>query len=83
MKVRYYGFLSPSSSVPLDEVRARIELAYGFAVPMPEIEITPPPPLRCPSCGGTLVYWLSILPQRDHRAISKPSLALHPQAPSG
>ena len=27
MKVRYYGFLSPSFAMPLEEVKARIEMA--------------------------------------------------------
>jgi hypothetical protein len=75
-----HGFLSPSSSVPLEQVRTRIELAYGFAVATPEIE-TEPPPLRCPHCGGKLIYWLSILPQRDRRATAELSLAL--PVPSG
>ena len=35
MKVRYYGFLSPNSAVSLEEVRAKIELAYGFEVTEP------------------------------------------------
>jgi hypothetical protein len=81
MKVRYYGFLSPSSSVPLEEVKTRIELAYGFTITTPEIETEPLPPMCCPYCGGTLVYWQSIVPLRHRRAIFKPSLAL--PAPSG
>ena len=32
MKVRYYGFLSPSAAVPLEDVKARIEMASGFAL---------------------------------------------------
>jgi hypothetical protein len=32
MKGRYYGFLSPSASVPLEQVKTRIELAYGFPI---------------------------------------------------
>ncbi len=81
MKVRYYGFLSPSSSAPLEEVKTRIELAYGFTITTPEIETEPLPPMCCPYCGGTLVYWHSIVPLRHRRAIFKPSLAL--PAPSG
>nr|MBS0022472.1 transposase [Gammaproteobacteria bacterium] len=30
MKVRYYGFLSPTSEVPLEDVKAKVELAHGF-----------------------------------------------------
>lgn len=81
MKVRYYGFLSPSASVPLEEVKTRIELAYGFAITTPNTEAETLSPMRCPHCGGTLVYWRSIGPQPDHRATPKPSLTL--PAPSG
>ena len=35
MKVRYYGFLSPSAAVPLPDVKARIEMASGFALVTP------------------------------------------------
>ena len=62
MKVRYYGFMNPSSSVTLQEIAARIELAYGFAVKTPESDIEPAKPLYCPCCGGKLEYKYSILP---------------------
>lgn len=62
MKVRYYGFMHPSSSVPLNEISARIELAYGFDVKTPSRKIEPLPPITCPDCGGTLIYRGSILP---------------------
>jgi hypothetical protein len=65
MKVRYYGVLSPTCSVPLEEVRTRSEMAYGFAVHTPEPAIEPLPPMTCRYCGGTLRYWLSILPYQD------------------
>ena len=32
MKVRYYGFVSPSFAMPLEELKARVELAQGFAL---------------------------------------------------
>lgn len=47
MKVRYYGFLSPTSAVPLADVKARIEMASGFAVAAPEVASEPP--ARSPS----------------------------------
>ena len=31
MKVRYYGFVSPSFAMPLEELKARVEMAQGFA----------------------------------------------------
>ena len=58
MKVRHVGFLSPSGSMSIEEVRARIELAQGFAVnAAPTSPGAPAPqaaPARtCPHCGGT------------------------------
>jgi len=64
MKVRYYGFLSPSFSMPIEEVRARIEMANGFAsrASAAEIEVQAPAPLCCPRCAGLLRYVRVILP---------------------
>jgi hypothetical protein len=56
MKVRYYGFLSPSSSVPLEDVKARIEMASGIALAAPEAPSGPPATLRCRHCGGALRF---------------------------
>lgn len=68
MKVRYYGFLSATSAVPLEDVRTRIEMAYGFAVSTLETAIEPLPPMTCRHCGRTLLYRQSILPHHDtHR----------------
>jgi hypothetical protein len=63
MKVRYYGFLSPSFSTPLEEVAARIELAQGFALRAPDAQIQTPAPLCCRHCGGVLRYLRVILPR--------------------
>jgi hypothetical protein len=62
MKVRYYGFLSPSSSVPLEDVKARIEMASGFALVAPETTSEPPAALRCRHCGGALRFSRLLLP---------------------
>ncbi len=62
MKVRYYGFLNPNSSVSLEEIGSCIELAYGFAIKTPDLKIEPLPPLQCPCCGGKLKYQYSVLP---------------------
>lgn len=64
MKVRYYGFLSPGCRLPLDEVRARIELAHGFAVSLPKLELEPRAPLCCRQCGTELRDYTLILPLR-------------------
>lgn len=65
MKVRYYGFLSPSFSMPLQELKARIEMAQGFAAHTrePAPNALPAPP-RCRHCGGVLRYQRTILPPR-------------------
>lgn len=73
MKVRYYGFLSPGSRVSLEEVRARIELTFGFELTTPEVEPEPPPQIVCRHCGHELVYRYSILPHRRRSAAGVPS----------
>jgi putative transposase/transposase-like zinc-binding protein len=60
MKVRYYGFLSPTAKVSLDEVKAKVELAYGFAVIVPGAELPPWPQPVCQVCGGRLRYLKSL-----------------------
>ena len=70
MKVRYYGFLSPTSTVSLDEVRAKIELAYGFTVTTPRAEAEPVPPMSCKQCGFSLRYLFYVLP--GHRLRKPP-----------
>jgi len=62
LTVRDYGFLSPSSSVPLEDVKARIEMASGFALVAPEPTSEPPAALRCRHCGGALRFARLLLP---------------------
>ncbi len=62
MKVRYYEFLHPGSSVPLEKVAALIELAFGFRIATPKTVLEPAEPMICTSCGGSLVFWASLLP---------------------
>ena len=62
MKVRYYGFLSPTSSASLEDVKARIEMASGFALAAPEAPSEPPTALRCRHCGGALRFSRLLLP---------------------
>ncbi len=54
MKIRYYGFMSPGSSVSLVRIRAHIELALGFKVKLPDSEPEPIHRPTCPDCGGDL-----------------------------
>ncbi len=62
MKVRYYGFLSPSSSVSLSTIDTLIQLAYGFQICTPQPQIESTSPITCPHCGGVLKFITSILP---------------------
>ncbi len=64
MKVRYYGFLHPGSSVPLEKISALIELAFGFEIVTPKTVLEPPEPMICTSCGGSLVFRASLLPSK-------------------
>ena len=69
MKVRYYGFLSPTAKVSLDEVKTKVELAHGFAVSTPDAELPPWPQPVCQVCGGRLRYLKSL---RAHAAPPPP-----------
>jgi hypothetical protein len=60
MKVRYYGFLNPHCSVPLEKISTLIQMA--FALEMPDYPESPPKTPICPNCGGTLRYLVSIIP---------------------
>ena len=62
MKVRYYGFLNAASNMSLDEVRAKIELAYGFTITMPKKVKEQLPPLVCRKCGVKLRFLFLSLP---------------------
>jgi Putative transposase/Transposase zinc-binding domain len=79
MKVRYYGFLSPSFSMPIEEVKARIELAHGFAVGIPQQAGDEVPVARtacCPHCGGKLRFCSIMLPRPlGSRALSRANVA--------
>jgi len=67
MKVRYFGFLSPSYSMPIDEIRGRIEMARGFMASAKEASTDEDPPtspaLACPHCGGKLRFCSVVLPR--------------------
>jgi len=64
MKVRYYGFMHGCSAIPLNDIRASIEMMQGFDVvvsePKPEAPEKPGP--CCPGCGCALKYCYSVLP---------------------
>jgi len=60
MKVRYYGFMNPASSVNIAKVSSLIELSYGFDVDVPEVDQQDDIHPACPNCGGQLEvrYWI-------------------------
>jgi Putative transposase len=64
MKVRYYGFLSPNSSISLDEAKGMIEISYGFEVTAPTGEAKPKASFICGSCGNLVRYLFSLPPKR-------------------
>jgi hypothetical protein len=63
MKVRYYGFLSPTARVALQEVKTKVELAHGFAVTAPEVDLPSWPQPLCQLCGGRLRFHRSLRTQ--------------------
>jgi hypothetical protein len=70
MKVRYYGFLSPTAKVSLEELKAKIELAHNFTVTMPEVDRPPWPQPACQACGGPLRFHSST--RAHHSALRVP-----------
>lgn len=64
VKVRYFGFLSPHCAVPMEEVKARIEMAHGFARAQASIEVKAREPMRCSHCGGLLRFVRVSAPMR-------------------
>ncbi len=69
MKIRYYGFLSPTCRVSLEQIRTLIELSYGFDVTPAETEDAQVIRPACSKCGGALkVLYISFPPERVARA---------------
>src|SRR5512147_2852512 len=61
--VRTFGCLSLSFGMSLDELKARVEMAHGFAVQQAAAAAIASPPARCCRyCGGPLRYRRNILP---------------------
>ena len=59
MKVRYYGFLSPGTSIPLEKIEAMIELSFGFVLTKAKLEVPTLDPPTCIQCGGSLKFLAS------------------------
>jgi hypothetical protein len=62
MKVRYYGFMNPNSSVSLDEINALLEMASGLPMAIAEPATESMPMMTCVLCGATLRYRRLLLP---------------------
>ena len=66
MKIRYYGFMSPGSSVKLSNVGAAIEKACKIVAEMIPISKTETKALApcCPDCSAPLIFKCFIAPMR-------------------
>ncbi len=62
MKIRYYGFLNPACSVPLEKIATLIQLAFGFQISKPETVPIAAQTMLCSSCSSTLLWRASLLP---------------------
>lgn len=84
MKVRHYGFLSPSFGVPFEEVRARVEMAHAFAAkPVnTDIDAPAPKPMVCSHCGGALKLLRVMRAARQRPASASASSGASPAAPT-
>jgi len=84
MKLRHYGFLSPSFGVPFAQVRARVEMAHAFAAkPVnTDIDAPAPKPMLCSHCGGTLKLVRVLPPARQPPASVSASWCTSPATPA-
>ncbi len=70
----FLGVLSPTGKISRRELRARIELAHGFELPVAELEPLPPQaPLLCRHCGATMHWYCSLIPQRGLIMAGRPA----------
>ena len=59
MKIRYYGFMNPNCSVPFEKISTLIQMAYAFALEIPNYQESHFKSLISPHCGGSLQYLAS------------------------
>ena len=64
MKIRYYGFMHPSSRIPLKAAVALLDAFYGFAGAKKKKEEHKPVIPRCCECNANVRYLYFIPPQR-------------------
>jgi hypothetical protein len=75
MKIRYYGFLNPNCSVPLEKISTLIQMAYAFSLEFPVYPESPPKTPICPNCGGTL--WGGCRSHNFNKILELPSCLQH------
>lgn len=66
MKVRYYGFLAPSSKIGLDQVELAIHLAHAFELPATPTPQPARPAPTCRHCGGVLRFHAHVRQRWTH-----------------
>jgi hypothetical protein len=61
MKVRYYGFMNPASSIAMEKIAQCIAQAIAVAK---RAKVEPPSRIwpKCSDCGDRLIYCASIVP---------------------
>jgi hypothetical protein len=64
--------------MPLEELKARVEMAQGFALQVPATQIEARPALCCRLCGGRLRYQRAIAPLRARLPIAHASPPMMP-----
>ena len=61
MKVRYYGFMSPSCKVSTDEIRRMMKKALDLSIIIEVPKILPKPEHCCAKCGGKMIHTQTVL----------------------
>jgi hypothetical protein len=62
MRIRHYGFMGSGSKIPQDELVAMVRIAQAFEVDPVEYVPAVKKKIRCPECGGALVFTGAIKP---------------------
>jgi hypothetical protein len=61
MKVRYYGFMNPASSIAMKKIARCIAQTLAVVNPA-KVELPSRIWPKCTDCGGRLIYYASIVP---------------------
>ena len=60
-KVRHYGFMSPNSSVTINQIRELVKEAKDIVNDESSMQLTEPELLLCPKCAVPLRYVFSLI----------------------